>query len=63
LRGRGSFGSERAAAPTGSLRKTELALIRQALAEVNGNLAQAAARLGIHRVTLYRKLKRHGLAV
>jgi len=45
------------------LRKTELALIRQALAEVNGNLAQAASRLGIHRVTLYRKLKRHGLAV
>ncbi len=53
---------ESAAAPTGSLRKTELALIRQALAEANGNLAQAAARLGIHRVTLYRKLKRHGLA-
>jgi transcriptional regulator of acetoin/glycerol metabolism len=53
---------ESAAAPTGSLRKTELALIRQALADANGNLAQAAARLGIHRVTLYRKLKRHGLA-
>ncbi len=53
---------ESAAAPTGSLRKTELALIRQALAEANGNFAQAAARLGIHRVTLYRKLKRYGLA-
>lgn len=54
---------ESAAAPTGSLRKTELALIRQALADANGNLAQAAARLGIHRVTLYRKLKRYGLVV
>jgi transcriptional regulator with PAS, ATPase and Fis domain len=45
----------------GSLRETELALIRQALGEANGNLAQAAARLGIHRVTLYRKMKRYGL--
>jgi len=53
---------ESAATPAGSLRETELALIRQALAEANGNLAQAAACLGIHRVTLYRKLKRYGLA-
>ncbi|MBI3303487.1 MAG: hypothetical protein HYZ72_15595 [Deltaproteobacteria bacterium] len=28
----------------------------------SGNLAHAAVRLGIHRVTLYRKLKRYGLA-
>lgn len=42
----------------GSLRETEAALIRQALAEADGNLAKAAARLGIHRVTLYRKLKK-----
>jgi transcriptional regulator of acetoin/glycerol metabolism len=54
---------ENAPAPAGSLRETELTLIRQALADTNNNLAQAAARLGIHRVTLYRKLKRHGLAV
>lgn len=47
---------------TGALRETELTLIRQALTEANGNLAQAAARLGIHRVTLYRKLKRYGLS-
>jgi transcriptional regulator of acetoin/glycerol metabolism len=53
---------ESAAAPAGSLRETELALIRQALADANGNLAQAAACLGIHRVTLYRKLKRYGLS-
>ncbi|MBI3798356.1 MAG: sigma-54-dependent Fis family transcriptional regulator [Deltaproteobacteria bacterium] len=53
---------ECAAAPAGSLRETELTLIHQALADVQGNLAQAAARLGIHRVTLYRKLKRYGLA-
>jgi len=54
---------ENAPAPAGSLRETELTLIRQALADANNNLAQAAARLGIHRVTLYRKLKRYGLAV
>lgn len=48
--------------PAGSLRNTELSLIRQALIETNGNLAQAAVQLGIHRVTLYRKLRRYGLA-
>jgi transcriptional regulator of acetoin/glycerol metabolism len=53
---------ENTVTPAGSLRETELALIRQALAEAHGNLAQAAACLGIHRVTLYRKLKRYGLA-
>ena len=31
----------------------------EALRNANGNLADAAAALGIHRVTLYRKLKRH----
>jgi len=48
-------------APAGALRESELLLIRQALVEAKGNLAQAAARLGIHRVTLYRKMKRYGL--
>jgi transcriptional regulator with PAS, ATPase and Fis domain len=52
-----------AAQPTGALRENELTLIRQALAEANGNLVQAAARLGIHRVTLSRKLKRLGLSL
>lgn len=47
---------------SGSLRNTELELIREALTEANGNLAQAAAQLGIHRVTLYRKVKRYGLS-
>jgi transcriptional regulator with PAS, ATPase and Fis domain len=53
-----------ASAPaTGSLRDTERELIGQALVEAGGNLSQAATRLGIHRATLYRKLKRYGLAV
>jgi transcriptional regulator of acetoin/glycerol metabolism len=51
-----------AASASGVLRESELALIRQALTEANGNLAQAAARLGIHRVTLYRKVKRYGIS-
>ena len=33
----------------------------EALRSANGNLAAAAAALGVHRVTLYRKLKRHGI--
>ena len=52
--------AERPQPPT-SLRDTERELIRRALAETHGNMAQAAAQLGIHRVTLYRKLKRYGL--
>ena len=46
---------------SGSLRETEQAMIRQALAKAKGNLAEAAAELGIHRVTLYRKLKKYNL--
>ena len=45
----------------GSLKETEQELIRQALTETGGNIAQAATQLGIHRATLYRKLKRYGL--
>lgn len=48
--------------PSGSLKETEVALIRRTLAETGGNLTQAAARLGIHRVTLYRKMKRYRLS-
>jgi transcriptional regulator of acetoin/glycerol metabolism len=52
---------ESAHGPVGALKETEVALIRRALAEADGNLARAAASLGIHRVTLYRKMKRYGL--
>ncbi|MCS6926973.1 MAG: sigma 54-interacting transcriptional regulator [Candidatus Binatia bacterium] len=50
------------AEPSGSLKEAEVALIRRTLAETGGNLTQAAARLGIHRVTLYRKMKRYRLS-
>jgi transcriptional regulator with PAS, ATPase and Fis domain len=45
-----------------SLRDTERELIQKALAETNHNIGQAAAQLGIHRATLYRKLKRYDLS-
>jgi len=37
----------------------ELALIQSALAAAHGNVALAAQQLGIHRSTIYRKLKEH----
>lgn len=46
----------------GSLHASEQELILRVLADTNGNIQQAAARLGIHQTTLYRKLKRNGLS-
>lgn len=48
--------------PSGSLRASEQDLILRALADTHGNMQQAAARLGIHQSTLYRKLRRYGLS-
>lgn len=49
-------------ASAGSLRASERDVILQAFADTNGHMRQAAARLGIHQATLYRKLKRYGLS-
>ncbi|TSE24626.1 Acetoin catabolism regulatory protein [Tepidimonas sediminis] len=46
-----------AAAAALPLRHREAALIRQAVAEAGGNVAEAARRLGISRATIYRKLQ------
>ncbi|WNG56714.1 helix-turn-helix domain-containing protein [Archangium gephyra] len=47
----------------GSGRKTaEARALREAMAAANGNLSEAARRLGVARSTLYRMLSRHGLA-
>ncbi|CDF84284.1 transcriptional activator of acetoin/glycerol metabolism [Pseudomonas knackmussii B13] len=43
--------------PCGSIRETELELIRQSLDRHQGNVSAAADALGISRATLYRKLK------
>ncbi len=46
-----------AAQPGGALRAAEEALIRRVLQETGGNKARCAEILGIHRTTLYHKLK------
>lgn len=45
----------------GSLQETERERIAQALAKTGQNLNRVATQLGIHRTTLYRKLKKYGL--
>ena len=46
------------ASPAAPLRQTETALIRQAVQDARGNVAEAARALGISRATVYRKLGR-----
>jgi transcriptional regulator with PAS, ATPase and Fis domain len=50
-----------AAPPYRSVREMERDLLEQALADTQGNVRAAAARLGLHRATLHRKLKQRGL--
>lgn len=47
----------------GSLKETEHNLITQTLLSCNGNVRQAAHKLGIGRNTLYRKMKEQGIEV
>ena len=46
----------------GTLRDMEQKLITDTLAQLSGNMAQAAKSLGISRATLYRKVKEYELA-
>lgn len=46
----------------GTLRESESAQIVEALRRTGGNKKAAAIRLGIHRATLYAKMKRHGIS-
>jgi DNA-binding NtrC family response regulator len=48
-------------APIRSLRSAEESLIRQVLAETGGNKLRSAEILGIHRTTLYHKLREYGI--
>ncbi len=45
------------------LHDVEAMLIRQALQLTNGNISESAAKLGISRSTIYRKLQEHGLSL
>ncbi|MCA3238315.1 MAG: helix-turn-helix domain-containing protein [Curvibacter sp.] len=56
LAGRPHAASTRAPAPTLPLRDVETRLIRKAVEDARGNVAQAARNLGISRATVYRKL-------
>jgi transcriptional regulator of acetoin/glycerol metabolism len=56
--GRGSAAPAPAADARPRLRDVETALIRKAVADARGNVAEAARALGISRATVYRKLWR-----
>jgi transcriptional regulator of acetoin/glycerol metabolism len=45
----------------GTLRDMEQKVIADTLAELSGNMVQAAKSLGISRATLYRKVKEYGV--
>ena len=47
--------------PTLTLEESEIQHIRRVLSDVQGNVAQAAERLGVPRSSLYQKLKRYGI--
>jgi transcriptional regulator with PAS, ATPase and Fis domain len=44
-----------------TLQETERQAILEALRRNDGNASQAASLLGVHRITLYRRMKRHGI--
>jgi transcriptional regulator with PAS, ATPase and Fis domain len=47
---------------TGTLQNSEAKLIARMLRKHRGNRTRAAEELGIHRVTLFRKMKKYGLS-
>jgi sigma-54 dependent transcriptional regulator, acetoin dehydrogenase operon transcriptional activator AcoR len=53
---RGFYGTNTSAAGGTQLKEIETALIRKAVEQARGNVAQAAQALGISRATVYRKL-------
>ena len=58
--------SERKESPVGArldpFAQAEKACIAEALTKAQGDLSEVATSLGIHRVTLYRKMRRHGIS-
>jgi transcriptional regulator of acetoin/glycerol metabolism len=51
-----------AAPPRNRLQAAERAALLRAMEELHGNMSRVAAELGVSRNTLYRKIKRHGIA-
>ena len=54
--------SEPAIPPRNRLQAAERAALLRAMEELHGNMSRVAAELGVSRNTLYRKIKRHGIA-
>jgi transcriptional regulator with PAS, ATPase and Fis domain len=56
-----------AVAPRGALdaalRRKEREVVERALARADGNVAEAASKMGIRRTSLYRIMKRYSIAV
>ncbi|HKU95819.1 MAG TPA: sigma-54 dependent transcriptional regulator [Vineibacter sp.] len=59
--GGGSDGDWLSGDLSGAVARLEIAMIRKALMSAQGNRAEAARRLGIHRQLLYSKLKQYGI--
>ena len=55
-------GCQPAALPRNRLQAAERAALLRAIEELHGNMSRVAAELGVSRNTLYRKIKRHGIA-
>jgi sigma-54 dependent transcriptional regulator, acetoin dehydrogenase operon transcriptional activator AcoR len=53
---------EPATPPPNRLQAAERAALLRAMEELHGNMSRVAAELGVSRNTLYRKIKRHGIA-
>jgi transcriptional regulator of acetoin/glycerol metabolism len=60
--GQGGEGCEPPALPCNRLQAAERAALLRAIEELHGNMSRVAAELGVSRNTLYRKIKRHGIA-
>jgi sigma-54 dependent transcriptional regulator, acetoin dehydrogenase operon transcriptional activator AcoR len=58
----GSVSREDSLPPTNRLQAAERAALLRAMEELHGNMSRVAAELGVSRNTLYRKIKRHGIA-
>ena len=55
------FGYVKGALPERTLEETEAQLIRQALKKHSGHRGRAAKELGIHKTTLWRKIRKYGI--
>ena len=53
---------EQSGLPRNRLQAAERAALLRAMEELHGNMSRVAAELGVSRNTLYRKIKRHGIA-